>query len=612
MSMSKSSTSVGAENAAGEGSFTALYGKSQPHNKRFRLTGLIEFKYLGYSIESGNGSKTSSNTFEQHYKLGLRGYIYDPRLALFSSYITYHQTKPMGNNASDGNSNSKDISYELLADFFPNRPINVSAFAMRTTYNYQGSIAAGNNALTNYYGLHLASSYKRLPNFIFEYTHWDYSSDRLSGRLLHDEFDSGGLIIEKKTINDKYSIDRFTFQTKGTINSIHTRYSLGFDYSIHSTPFRNFTAEYIRLSTATILKKDSSISSGFQYSVVDTAKLLTLSSTIRLSPFIKRLYHSYNLEYMSSESGSNISDTYSLASFWRYKLSNKIYARLDLRYQFGTRNGANETIYNLISIVNYAKPIKSFDFTSSYSFSISDEEKNGQFKTMGHSLSLGLSTRGIRWARIYSNYNFRYSSFDFASQSNTLETDLGKSEQFNEMEHRFRLGINGKGLFRTNWTIEGEAQYISTSDGQYNAWRTVWEGDRQWGQKVIEYTLRGDLKYPLWRRGIISFGASYTTGETNSVKTTKYFYEGRLRYNITRNLSFLAWWRTEWKDKGWLSYGTLYNTYTSGMKTRDYEIDLYYAWRAVSLSLEFSSTRVEENSENSETKRLSIILRRPF
>jgi len=619
MSMSKSSMSVGTDsNGAGEGSFSALYGKSQQKNKKFRFTGLVEFRYLDYSVQSnqsGNNSKTSRRSFEQYYKLGLTGYIYDPRLALFSSSITYQQSKPIGSDTSGINSSSKDITYELMADFFPNRPINISAFAIRTTYTYQGNTASGNDAISNYYGARISSSYRRLPDFIFEYSHWDHSSDRSTGSLIRDEFDFGsGLIIEKKTVRDKYSIDKFSLDTKGSLKPINTKYRLSFDYSIHSHPFRNFTAEYISLSTATILKKDSSIWSDFRYSGIDTSKLINFATTIRLSPIFRRLYHSYNLEYLSSESADNKSNTYSLASFWRYKLSNKIYARLDLHYSFGTENGANTTTYNLNSSINYSRPIKGFDFNSSYAFSLSDEEKSGQFKYVEHNIVLGLSTRGIRWARIYSNYNFRYSSFDLVSQANTSGTDLGKSEQFNEMEHKFRFGINGKGLLRTNWTVEGEARYISTSDGQFNAWRTVWEGDRQWGQKVIEYTLRGDLRYPLRRRGIISFGGSYTTGETNSVKTKKYYYEGRLRYNITRNLSFLAWWRTEWKDKGWLNYGTLYNTYTTGTKTRDYEIDLYYAWRAVTLSVEFTSTKEEqeENSESSETKRLSIILRRPF
>jgi hypothetical protein len=60
--------------------------------KKFKFNGRVELVYQDYTSRSsyrGHTAKGGWTTFEQIYKLGLQGYIYHPRLALFSASISY-------------------------------------------------------------------------------------------------------------------------------------------------------------------------------------------------------------------------------------------------------------------------------------------------------------------------------------------------------------------------------------------------------------------------------------------------------------------------------------------------------------------------------------------
>jgi hypothetical protein len=63
---------------------------------KYRFTGLIEFVYRDYTTTSKNNGRSIESgwtSFEQRYRLGLKGYIYHPKLITYSASITYVKDK---------------------------------------------------------------------------------------------------------------------------------------------------------------------------------------------------------------------------------------------------------------------------------------------------------------------------------------------------------------------------------------------------------------------------------------------------------------------------------------------------------------------------------------
>ena len=105
---------------------------------RFRFYGVIELDYINYSSEaSGHGGKTKAtwSTLEQRYNLNVEGYIYHPRLAVFSASVTYDKDTGIKGNIAD----SRDIGYNVSVTFLPYRPISMDVYAIKDYYTFNGS-----------------------------------------------------------------------------------------------------------------------------------------------------------------------------------------------------------------------------------------------------------------------------------------------------------------------------------------------------------------------------------------------------------------------------------------------------------------------------------------
>ena len=259
-----------------------------------------------------------------------------------------------------------------------------------------------------------------------------------------------------------------------------------------------------------------------------------------------------------------------------------------------------------------------FDFSSYYKFSLSKEERYGDYNYMNHSLGMGLSTRKFRWGKVYANYDISISKFDytysvteydyfFDSESDELEKISAEGDS---TEHRIRMGINGKGPGRVYWNIETEARIYDSDIEDHGT--VFWVGDEQWAEKIRHYTFSGDIGYPVGRRGLVTLKARYTTGQTNSEDVERYNYEVHLNYRILRNLNFLAWWREDFRNNGWWAGMPVNIGREYGWKTREYQIELHYVIRRITFSAEYNFYRVEEGSSTSDNKRLLLRLRRPF
>jgi hypothetical protein len=584
--------------------------------KRFRLTALVELTYRDYSTTSSYyGRKTESGWtgFEQRYRLGLQGYVYHPKLFSFSTSVTYRKEKT--DDESGEERNAKNINYNFSGSFLPTRPMSLDIYGLKTDYTTEGWGTAPYNITSNFYGARFRFTSMKYPNIRIEYNHWDYTIERERGyAVFYDTYDydyyEKPFIIIKERVKEKTDIDRFSINLNGFLKAINTRYNLTGDLSDYTSPFRSYKGKNLAINTYTTVKKENTIYTSFQYSDIDITKLTRFTTNLRLFP-IGRLQHSYDYEYFTSETEGEKTDSHTVGNYLSYRFSRMTFATAQLHYRFGKRDGVSEDSYDVNIGLNYGKPIKDYDFTSYYKFSLSKNERYGEYKFMENSLGIGLSTRKFTWGRIYLNYDISLREFDFSYLSAFENSDM-LSEKAYAIEHRVRAGINGKGPGRAYWNIEAESRIF---DSELNDHTTAfWLGEEQWAEKIRHYTLTGDIGYPIGQRILTILKASYTTGQTNSERVERYYYEGRINYRILRNLNLLAWWREDWRNKGWWAGKAMIESRRRqyGWKTREYRLELYYLLRRITISLEYNAYRLEEGPLSSEFKRLCVKLSKPF
>jgi hypothetical protein len=578
--------------------------------KKFRFTGLVELTYRDYSVSStyyGRKSESGWTSFEQRYKLGIQGYVYHPKLLTFLTSVTFRKEKT-GRESGD-EYNAKDINYDLSAFFLATTPVSLDVYGSRTDSTIEGLGNAPYNITSNFYGARLYFRHRKYPSVRLEYNHWDYTIEREKGFRVMD--DGGGLIVAKERVKEKTAIDRFSLNVNGFLKAINTNYNLSGDLSDYTSPFRNYMGKNLTTTTYTVIRKENMLSTYFNYSDIDIFKLARFATNARLFP-IGQLHHSYEYEYLTSETEKEKTDSHTVSNYLRYKFSRLIFGTAQLRYRFGKRDGVTEDSYDINIGLNYGRPVRDFDFTSYYKFNLSNEERHGGYMLMANSLGIGLSTRKFMWGKIYSNYDFSFRKDEFSSSFKESEDSDRLSEKAHSTEHRIRAGINGKGLARAYWNIEAEARIFDSKSKDHRS--GFWLGEEQWAEKIRHYTISGDIGYPIGRRGFATVRAGYTTGSTNSEPVERYYYEGRLNYRILRNLNLLAWCREEWRNKGWWAGSSTndINAREFGWKTREYKMELYYLIYRMKLSLEYNAYWLEEGPLSSEYKRLYVKMSRPF
>ena len=589
--------------------------------KRFRLTGLVELTYRDYSVSTtyhGRKSESGWSSFEQRYRLGLQGYVYHPKLVNFKTSVTFRKEK--ADSDSGGDSDAKDINYDFSATFLATTPVSVDIYGSRTDSTIEGVRAAPYDITSNYYGARLYFRSRKYPSARLEYNHWDYTVEREKGfRVMDDDYffydedehpGSGGLIVRKKRVKEKTSLDRFSLNVNGYLKTINTNYNASGYLSDYSSPFRKYRGKYLTINTYTVIKKENMVSTTFNYSDIDIFTLTRFATSARLFP-IGRLHHSYGYEYLTSETDREKTDSHTFSNYFRYRFSRLIFGAAQLRYRFGKRNGVSEDSYDIGIGLNYGRPVKDFDFTSYYKFNLSREERRGEYRFMENSVGVGLSTRKFMWGRIYSNYDISFRKYDFTSFRESEDPDRSM-DKAHSMQHRVRAGINGRGPGRAHWNMEAEARIF---DSKMKDHRTgFWLGEDAWAEEIRHYTISGDIGYPVGRRGSATVRAGYTTGTTNSEPVERYYYEGRLNYRLLRNLNLLAWWREELRNEGWWAGRPILESRIRefGWKTREYQVELYYIIYRTTISLEYNAYWSEQGPLSTEYKRFYAKLSRPF
>ena len=124
---------------------------------------------------------TDYSTFEQRYKLGLKGYVYHPKLVSFSTSVTFR--KEDADWESGGHSDADDIAYDFSASILPMNPVSLDVFALRSDSTIEGSGTAPASITTNYYGARFRFTKRNFPLITVEYSHLDYTTERERGSV---------------------------------------------------------------------------------------------------------------------------------------------------------------------------------------------------------------------------------------------------------------------------------------------------------------------------------------------------------------------------------------------------------------------------------------------
>ena len=156
--------------------------------KKFHFSGLVQLQYRSYSFETsfnGRSYNSSYSQLEQHYNLNLDGYVYHPRLIVFTSSIYFNYLKSLSGVDMTG----KDLGYNLFATVLPYRPVSLELFAAREHFSFEAATSILPDRTMNHYGAHLKIKLEKreaLKYVRLSYEHWDYITEGISDNNKND------------------------------------------------------------------------------------------------------------------------------------------------------------------------------------------------------------------------------------------------------------------------------------------------------------------------------------------------------------------------------------------------------------------------------------------
>ena len=579
--------------------------------KRFYFYGTAELQYNISSTQTRYGARTSKSdetSFQQMYTLAVQGYIFHPKFAIFTASVSFGKENEDSNvTRMSQQFKSQKLTYEFSGEFFRRKPFRLSVFAVREDMNDKGNFQLSNvDSVANYYGINLTLLYKKLPLMQFEYNHSDFSTDSLFEQQV---------VTKKKMIMAKNQIDTFSAIIKDRLPFLKTAYRLRVDYEIYSWNTgleTNYNIFRVTADSQSVIFKQNILSNSFSYeagSGNDSYSRLTFSSYLDLRPIKDRFFHSYYMQFTSSEAVYGNSNDYSLSSSWRYRISRFFQLRSNMFYQLGSVDGQSKTTEKAKFGVFYDKYFGKYNFLSSYNVLFSsDNKQNSSAKAMTHDITLSLDANIFKWAKAYAYYNFMYSDFDTSFSPDFYP---GREPQQNtSLQNDFRVGVRGRGPQRALWTIEGEYVGANSTGNIDQAWLSVWNNTQTPGTNLRSYFLRGNIGFRVFGAGIITFAAERMTGTSDSQNIESYTYESGLQYSFRRNLNLSANWRYDYRTQ---TYPTLTHSDTrQEVKTTDYELRLVYIWRKVQVSMQYFMTAEDTINTATKTQRLLLRVQRWF
>lgn len=530
--------------------------------RRFRLTGRMEFTYQHTETLKGSDSYSTTDErtdFTQRYTLGLSGYVYDPRLMVFTSLISFMHT----NIWQEGNEGILDaLNYDISTTLLPYRPLSLTTYASKTDSTVEGTYLPQFTVTSLSYGAYLRINMKKLPLIRLDYRHWEYDSELETGT----------------TERDSYG-----FNVWGNVKALRMRYILNAELSDYKSPQGEYNTTEIRLYQDFSIKKETSLKAYSYYSGREDYKLFNLDLDLEVNP-LKRLRHDYSYGFNHTSTDLTEADTHRLRAGWTYKFNNYLTGSFSVNAGFsklerdeGEEEGTSEGIGAGLS---YVRRISWFDtrtyWRGSYSHREGDET-DSQFngEVILNNLGTNIVMRRFSFATIYTGYDFT----DYMRDGGEL------------ISHFARLGISGRGPKRAYWRLEGNYR---VSEGDETT------SDEEGTVRIQEgrsYAIRGEFGYPISYRGLIAFNTGYNVNEADSDRWDNLYYTIRANYLLVRNLHASGWWSQSWSNDA-------ERTDMNGT------FSLRYRFRRVYITAEYRFRETEELSDFSRTQSILLKLTR--
>jgi hypothetical protein len=518
------------------------FGQMQDeYPKRFSFSGLVELTYKDYNTEIKNRRDVTSgySVLQHKYSLAAKGYIYHPKLAIFSSRVTFLYNDTF-NSTSAFEPDSKDMTYELKVVVLPYRPISLSAYAIVNDFSVD-SFSWGNpldNEIINYGGT-LGINLKNYPTIRFDYYHLEV-------------IPTGSQTNKETSINDSYYL-----MIKGTWLKIKTQYALNVSLmDIHNAQ-TNLQSKYVDLYTNTAFSKFSWINF-LKYNTQNNLKLYGIYTNLQFNRWQKFFSdYLYSFEHQESSIGTRTTttDKQELRASLSYKFSPNLQASVSLNYGAIDTDDSKSKFKTVSLGLHYSRPIKSNYFTAFYRFTVRDDTLRISYSE--HTASLQLTSKSYKWGTFFTTYYF--STIDGTFKFKIGEDDISgtpgetKKGEFRSMTNNFVVGLRGRVWNRATWLAE--AQYVHSTAHKsrpvnFVDYNDLLESDTLVVDQKKDYcVLVAELYFPIGKRGtMVTFRAGDDFGNIDSESFDRKYYELHVNWPVSRRIRLTSWWRESWYD----------------------------------------------------------------
>jgi hypothetical protein len=565
--------------------------------KRFSIDGVVELIYKDYSIETkSRGRTTESNftTFEQRYTLGLKGYIYHPKLIVFTTRLTFRDQK-MIETTSSLKPDAQSLIYELQTVFLPYRPVSLQTYTTVSDYTFKG--LHGNpydTRITNYAAI-LGINLRNWPKIKLEYYHLNITP-------------TGSQDNKEETTNNSYHLN-----IRGTYSKLRTQYTFTMDYMDTQAPSDKRQDFSSSLYTRTDFKL-LSLTNYFRYLDLEDLDLFGYYATIDFKTS-GRFYHTYNYLYEQSKEKlidrTINEDRQEVRADFNYRFSFNLSTALSATYGL-LENDDDEGDYYAVSFwLNYSRPIKQHYFVSRYALRLRDNDLRGKYTE--HWGNIEFTSKNYRWGRLYMSYNITRIDGTFKIIDTSMPEDEFAIEEtpeegdYNATTHYLVLALRGRMLRKASWSVE--AEYINSHSTTKRPKRSFDSVDESESPILVTkrdrdyYLFLGELFYPIGIRGSnINLRSGYSNGEIDSKSTSKLFYEVKLNVPISRRLLLASWVRQAfYKIEG-----------NPDRDTTEVQVIANYRRGNLFLSAEYWLLITEENNHTRNDRRIILKAKRQF
>lgn len=580
--------------------------------RKFRLTGFVELQYRNYWHETSSSRSTNDDTysnFKERIRLHADGFIYHPRLIVYSAAVDFSHQKSLTGVDIKG----KDLSYSLLVTALPYRPISLDLFASRDHYSFEAKTQALPDRTVTHYGAKMRFNIEKvqpLRLIRLRYEHWGYATENIS----------------EDTVTDTYSIS-----VHGLLSKLKTVYTVTSTLTNFTSPVLDIDTKFFSAYTDTNLTKkgvkliNSFFYSDFQYSIGDYTKDLNYSADLDFPPG-ERYYHDYRFVFNQTEQfykGSEASGTRDrlselsyqiITGSWGYRFSDRLIGSLFLDYGKRKVDSEKGEVTGISTSLAYRRPLGAFNTESSYRFILKKDELRNDFTE--HYITINLKTRRFSLGTGYFTYTFIKSdseskvfeeSDEFYFDEEAEKVEIGKRTT-KTLSHSVVLGLRGRGfgkmLRRAIWTVENS--YFNTTSDIKRPIRTTDEFGgteitfEDITRKTHQYSIYGQIVVPIRTTMNINSRATYAIGETDSFSRQSFVMHTRINYRLQRNLTFAGLVRGRWEKIENSPNRTII----------DYEASLDYRRGKLHCLLEFFLSTTKQKDLTFWSRRIFLTIRR--